>query len=40
VFNENYYQNSTYDIYLEKTNEEEIVKVYFISKDNSKLNRE
>ena len=25
---------------IDKTNEEEIVKVYFISKDNSKLNRE
>ena len=40
VIDENYYQNSIYDIYLEKTNEEVIVKVDFISKDNSQPNRE
>ena len=40
AFGENYYKNSTYDLYFERTNEEEIVKVYFISKDSSKPNRE
>lgn len=40
VFGENYYKNSIYDIYFEKTNEESIVKVYFISNDSSKPNRE
>lgn len=40
AFGDNYYKNNTYDLYFERTNEEEIVKVYFISNDSSKPNRE
>lgn len=40
IFADNYYKNNTYDIYFERTNEEDIVKTYFISNDSSKPNRE
>ena len=40
VFADNFLENNVYDIYLEKTKEEEIVKVYFISKDGTKPNKE
>lgn len=40
MFADNYYKNDLYDIYLEKTKDEEIIKVYFISNDDTRPSRE